>query len=104
MRTEDHLIFAIVCFVAVIALYIVASSIRKETFSEKLSPFNTISAPIQVQKMDDPTIFTFANNRCDPKCCGSSDLMCKGGCVCKTDEQEKMFLTRGYNSVGVSEI
>jgi len=73
--------------------------VRELYVNNDASPFNTMSAsvPQKGDKKDDPSLFPFANNQCDVKCCGESDIMCAGGCLCKTPEQEAMLLSRGYN-------
>lgn len=45
------------------------------------------------------SIFPFAFNKCDIKCCGDSGgLSCNGGCVCLTKEQKRFMSNRGYNN------
>ena len=100
VRLNIHLIYASTCFLAVIVLYVLHRSLVRELYvNNDASPFKTVSAsvPQKGEKKDDPPLFAFANNQCDAKCCGESDLMCAGGCVCKTPEQEAMLLSRGYN-------
>lgn len=44
------------------------------------------------------SMFVFAYNKCDVKCCGDSPYSCSGGCVCLTDEQKKFLSNRGFNN------
>jgi hypothetical protein len=45
------------------------------------------------------SMFMFAYNKCDVKCCGESGgYGCNGGCVCLTNEQKKFMSNRGYNN------
>jgi len=44
------------------------------------------------------SMFMFAYNKCDPKCCGQSSYSCNGGCVCPTKEQMRFVSNRGYNN------
>jgi hypothetical protein len=44
------------------------------------------------------SMFMFAYNKCDPKCCGHSPFSCSGGCVCLTEEQKRFMSNRGYNN------
>lgn len=46
------------------------------------------------------SLFPFAYNKCDVKCCGDSPYSCNGGCVCLTDQQKKHFSGRASNSKG----
>lgn len=51
----------------------------------------TDSAPV--------SMFPFAFNKCDVKCCGdAANLSCNGGCVCLTNEQKRFMSNRGYNN------
>jgi hypothetical protein len=38
------------------------------------------------------SLFMFAYNKCDAKCCDKSPYSCEGGCVCITPEQEKLVI------------
>lgn len=102
---DKKLTFALLCFLAVILLFIVTHHFT-EKFIDEPSPFLSVNAPANLSNtkpVDDAPLFTFANNICDPSCCGKSDLSCSHGCVCKTKEQETMLNTRGMNSVGYDE-
>lgn len=44
------------------------------------------------------SMFVFAYNKCDVKCCGDSPYSCSGGCVCLTDDQKKFLSNRGFNN------
>lgn len=44
------------------------------------------------------SMFMFAYNKCDIKCCGDSPYSCNGGCVCLTNEQKRYLSNRGYNN------
>jgi hypothetical protein len=44
------------------------------------------------------SMFVFAYNKCDVKCCGDSPYSCNGGCVCLTDEQKHFLSNRGTNN------
>ncbi len=47
--------------------------------------------PVNGSPNDPKSMFVFAYNKCDLKCCGSSPYSCNGGCVCFTPEQKRMF-------------
>lgn len=101
---DQKLTFAVLCLIVSVLLFEVAKHM-KETYIDAPTPFRSISARIDTKGAvaTEPSMFPFANNKCDLKCCGRSDLSCSGGCVCKTPEQEKMLSTRGYNSTKFSE-
>lgn len=44
------------------------------------------------------SLFTFAYNKCDVKCCGDSPYSCNGGCVCITPQQKRFLSNRGTNN------
>jgi hypothetical protein len=41
-------------------------------------------------------LYMFKDNECKPECCGSS-YSCGAGCVCVTDAQRAMLMSRGGN-------
>jgi hypothetical protein len=54
--------------------------------------------PVDGTKNTPKSMFVFAYNKCDAKCCGDSPYSCSGGCVCLTDEQKKFLSNRGSNN------
>ena len=44
-------------------------------------------------------MFMFANNKCKPECCPST-YSCSGGCICTTENQNKLLTSRGNNNDG----
>jgi len=42
------------------------------------------------------SLFMFKDNQCKPECCGAS-FSCSGGCVCTTEADRNLILTRGGN-------
>jgi hypothetical protein len=82
--------------------------ISKEHFVESqttiLNPYG--NTPVSGLKVDNPpkevndTLFVFANNKSDPRCClneNNSGYSTSRGCVCLTDQQ-KEYLTKNIVS------
>ena len=101
---DQKLTITILCFIASIVLFEVTRHFKEKFVddSPQSNPFRSAPPPAGTLVNDEP-LFAFAGNKCDPSCCGSSDLSCSHGCVCKTKEQETLMGTRGYNNTKSSE-
>jgi hypothetical protein len=108
----DHkLTIATLCFLVAIVLLEVTRHFKEKFVDEAVpmsNPFRSFHTAAATstssgELVNEQPLFIFADNKCDPSCCGNSDLSCSHGCVCKTKEQETMMGTRGYNNTKSSE-
>ena len=60
--------------------------------------FNTPNEPKMGPQFEvgPDSLFMFKDNQCKPECCGAS-YSCSGGCVCTTEADRNLILTRGGN-------
>lgn len=108
--SEESKSFLYIALIILVLSSIIAIFVKhnKETFTddqlvEESKLLKSQDAPSQTYDTakhdisESRTMFMFANNKCDPSCCGKSEFSCSSGCVCKTKEQDDMLMQRGYN-------
>lgn len=91
------LILLVVLLVVLVLGMLWATAIRRESKQARREAFSGDSPTVVVQghavplyivpptaKGSDASLFPYADSRCDPACCDTSDTSCDRGCVCVT--------------------
>lgn len=90
----------------VVLFFSVSVFIVMRTMTETFIDSSSSVAPYVKALQNDPKISVFGDNPCNKGCClngRSSGYSCDRGCVCITDDQMKLFQTRGGNRSAGSE-
>lgn len=109
MYRDSHWQVALFALLLSSILFLVTKRIKEEFVDDQPEPPKSTDRPSRTYDSADHAtsetskMFLFAENKCDPKCCGMSEFSCSGGCVCKTAEQDSLLLHRGVNRISHDE-
>lgn len=105
IHIDQRITISILTLIVISVIFEITRQFKERFVDGPEFTMQTVRSSSAPYNANDPQLFTFANNKCSPHCCGTgTELSCSGGCVCKTKEQNEMMMTRGYNRSTPSDI